>query len=69
MYFYVCDISYLSRGFLREGTSYHAAKKAANTYQVAKQSLLGQGAPFAGWVVSGEEWELFDTHGEWLDIA
>lgn len=52
-----------------EGTSYHAAKQAASTYQVAKRSLLGSGAPFAGWVVSGEEWESFDTHGKWLGVA
>ncbi|KAH8986322.1 adenosine deaminase/editase [Lactarius akahatsu] len=52
-----------------EGASYHAAKQTANTYQVAKRSLLSPGAPFAGWVVSGEEWESFDTHGERLGIV
>ncbi|KAI9448569.1 adenosine deaminase/editase [Lactarius indigo] len=59
----------LSRTTLHESTSYHATKQTANTYQAAKRSLISPGAPFAGWVVSGEEWESFDTHGEWLGIA
>ena len=69
VHFYVYKLSYLSRVFDSEGASYHAAKQAASTYQVAKRSLLGPGAPFAGWVVSGEEWESFDAHGERLGIA
>ena len=48
----------------RESTSYHEAKQAANAYQAAKRCLLGPNAPFAGWVISGEEWESFDVHGE-----
>jgi hypothetical protein len=47
----------------RESTSYHEAKQAATTYQAAKRRLIGPNAPFAGWVVSGEEWESFDVHG------
>lgn len=70
VYFYVCAIyPYLSRVIHSEVVTYHAAKKAATTYQAAKQSLIGPGAPFAGWVVSGEEWESFDTLGERLGIA
>jgi hypothetical protein len=48
----------------RESASYHEAKQAATTYQAAKRCLIGPNAPFAGWVVSGEEWESFDVHGE-----
>jgi len=62
-------LSVLGHAIPLEGASYHAAKKAVTTYQVAKRSLLGPGAPFAGWVVSGEEWESFDAHGERLGIA
>lgn len=47
-----------------ESASYHEAKLAATTYQAAKRCLIGPNAPFAGWVVSGEEWESFDVHGE-----
>jgi hypothetical protein len=50
--------------FHRESASYHEAKQAATTYQAAKRCLIGPNAPFAGWVVSGEEWESFDVHGE-----
>jgi hypothetical protein len=50
--------------FHRESASYHEAKQAATTYQAAKRCLIGPNAPFAGWVVSGEEWESFDAHGE-----
>lgn len=50
--------------FHRENASYHEAKQAATTYQAAKRCLIGPNAPFAGWVVSGEEWESFDAHGE-----
>jgi len=46
-----------------ENVSYHQVKQAATTYQVAKRSLLGPAAPFAGWVISGEEWESFDACG------
>ena len=63
LYLYVCHRLLLITAFHSEGASYHAAKQAANTYQAAKRSLLGPGAPFAGWVVSGEEWESFDAHG------
>ncbi|KAH9175116.1 adenosine deaminase/editase [Lactarius sanguifluus] len=62
-------LSVLGHAMPPEGASYHAAKQTANTYQVAKRSLLSPGAPFAGWVVSGEELELFDTHGERLGIV
>ncbi|KAH9970826.1 adenosine deaminase/editase [Lactifluus volemus] len=44
--------------------SYYGAKQAAGAYQAAKRSLLSQGAPFEGWVVSGEEWESFDARGD-----
>jgi tRNA-specific adenosine deaminase 1 len=47
-----------------ENASYHGAKQSVTTYQAAKRSLLGPGAPFASWVVSGEEWESFDAHGD-----
>ncbi len=53
-----------STSFHRERASYHEAKQAATTYQAAKRCLIGPNAPFAGWVVSGEEWESFDVHGE-----
>ncbi|KAH9041952.1 adenosine deaminase/editase [Lactarius hengduanensis] len=62
-------LSVLGHAMPPEGASYHAAKQTAITYQVAKQSLLTPGAPFAGWVVSGEEWESFDTHGDRLGIV
>jgi len=54
----------LGRTVFLESASYHEAKQAATTYQAAKQCLIGPNAPFAGWVVSGEEWESFDAHGE-----
>ena len=54
----------LHSAFHRESISYHKVKQTATTYQAAKQSLLGPSAPFAGWIVSGEEWESFDAHGE-----
>ncbi|KAI9507168.1 adenosine deaminase/editase, partial [Russula earlei] len=47
-----------------ESASYYQVKQAATTYQAAKRSLLGPSAPFAGWVVSGEEWESFDARGD-----
>ncbi|KAH9991441.1 hypothetical protein BJV77DRAFT_1060715 [Russula vinacea] len=47
-----------------ESASYHEVKQTATTYQAAKRCLIGPNAPFAGWVVSGEEWESFDAHGE-----
>jgi hypothetical protein len=50
--------------FHRHSASYHEVKQAATTYQAAKRCLLGPNAPFAGWVVSGEEWESFDARGE-----
>ena len=50
--------------FHRESASYHEVKQTATTYQAAKRCLIGPNAPFAGWVVSGEEWESFDAHGE-----
>jgi hypothetical protein len=53
---------------LSEGNSYHGAKQSAATYQAAKRSLLGPGAPFASWVISGEEWESFDAHGDFLAV-
>jgi len=46
-----------------ESASYHQVKQGATAYQVAKRSLLGPSAPFAGWVISGEEWESFDACG------
>jgi len=54
----------LHSAFHRENISYHKVKQTATTYQAAKQSLLGPSAPFASWIVSGEEWESFDAHGE-----
>lgn len=48
----------------RESASYHEAKQASTTYQAAKRCLIGPNAPFAGWIISGEEWESFDVHGE-----
>jgi hypothetical protein len=54
----------LQSSFHRESASYHEAKQAATTYQAAKRCLIGPNAPFAGWIVSGEEWESFDAHGE-----
>ena len=48
----------------RECASYHEAKQAVTAYQAAKRRLIGPNAPFAGWVVSGQEWESFDVHGE-----
>lgn len=54
----------LHSAFHRENISYHKVKQTATTYQAAKRSLLGPSAPFASWIVSGEEWESFDAHGE-----
>jgi len=61
----VCMFAFLGghSTFHRENASYYQAKQAAATYQVAKRSLLGPSAPFAGWVISGEEWESFDACG------
>ncbi|KAI0047732.1 adenosine deaminase/editase [Auriscalpium vulgare] len=44
-------------------TTYYAAKEAVQQYQDAKMSLVGQGAPFSGWIRSGEKWESFDSIG------
>ena len=54
----------LQSSFHRERASYLEAKQAATAYQAAKRCLIGPNAPFAGWAVSGEEWESFDVHGE-----
>ena len=44
--------------------SYHEAKKSASDeYQKNKLALRGSGAPFAGWLVSGDTWESFDAFG------
>ena len=59
-----CFTVYPYSTFRRESDSYHQVKQAATTYQTAKRCLLGPGAPFAGWVVSGEEWESFDARGD-----
>jgi hypothetical protein len=59
----------LESSFNRESASYLEAKQAATAYQAAKRCLIGPNAPFAGWVVSGEEWESFDAHGELLSEA
>ena len=50
--------------FPSESASYYEIKQAATTYQAAKRCLLGPNAPFAGWVISGEEWESFDARGD-----
>lgn len=44
--------------------TYFAVKRAVTEYQAAKDRLLGKGAPFEGWVSSGEFWESFDSSGE-----
>ncbi|KZT27056.1 adenosine deaminase/editase [Neolentinus lepideus HHB14362 ss-1] len=44
--------------------TYFSAKHAVGEYQAAKQVLQGKGAPFEGWVTSGEKWESFDSNGE-----
>jgi len=44
--------------------TYFSAKQAVREYQAAKQVLQGKGAPFEGWVTSGEKWESFDSNGE-----
>ena len=54
----------LHSAFHRESISYHKVKRTATTYQAVKRSLSGPSAPFAGWIVSGEEWESFNAHGE-----
>ena len=58
------SVHVLHSTFHRESASYHEVKQTATTYQAAKRCLIGPNAPFAGWVVSGEEWESFDAHGE-----
>jgi hypothetical protein len=63
----VCIFTFLGvlfSAFHRENISYHEVKQTATTYQAAKLSLSGPGAPFAGWIVSGKGWESFDTHGK-----
>lgn len=50
--------------FPSESASYHEVKQAVTTYQAAKRCLLGPNAPFAGWVISGEEWESFNARGD-----
>ena len=40
--------------------TYHTAKKrSSDVYNKARAALKGTGGVFAGWVVSGEQWESF----------
>ncbi|GAA5894894.1 hypothetical protein JCM5296_007610 [Sporobolomyces johnsonii] len=57
---------------LREATTYFstkhdAASSSARAYQDLKAAVRATteeaAGPFAGWLVSGEEWESFDAHG------
>jgi len=40
-------------------STYHEIKRGAWDYQNAKCVLQGIGGPFAGWITSGAEWEIF----------
>ena len=62
----------LTRGFFLFSleTTYHEAKANAmsdsefrNDFQAVRAALKGPGGPFAGWVVSGHEWESFNVEG------
>lgn len=45
--------------------TYHDAKALSDPdFQVARTALKGPSGPFAGWVVSGREWESFDVEGK-----
>ncbi|KAI9001302.1 hypothetical protein BD414DRAFT_404170 [Trametes punicea] len=51
------------------GETYHCAKQAASAYQSAKRAVKGPGAPFEGWVTSGEKWESFDADGSLPEVT
>ncbi|EIN10316.1 hypothetical protein PUNSTDRAFT_132408 [Punctularia strigosozonata HHB-11173 SS5] len=48
--------------------TYRDAKDACVTYQAAKAMLRGPAGPFAGWVVSGKEWDRFGPDGEYVEV-
>lgn len=45
--------------------TYFAVKQSMIPYQAAKRALLGKSGPFSGWITSGEEWENFNSNGDW----
>ncbi|KZT12898.1 uncharacterized protein LAESUDRAFT_640421 [Laetiporus sulphureus 93-53] len=56
----------------KPNATYHELKQSSTKYQAAKALLQGGKGPFAGWVVSGIEWESFDsgdTHHEAHDVV
>ncbi|EJD01278.1 uncharacterized protein FOMMEDRAFT_141947 [Fomitiporia mediterranea MF3/22] len=48
------------------GRSYHTAKQSDPAYTRARSLVKGPGGPFAGWIVSGEQYEAFDVDGDIL---
>ncbi|KAI0698620.1 adenosine deaminase editase [Cytidiella melzeri] len=44
---------------------YLATKRDSVDYQAVKRALIGEGAPFAGWVRSGSSWEEFQVDGSY----
>ncbi|PPQ77271.1 hypothetical protein CVT25_010853 [Psilocybe cyanescens] len=47
-----------------DSSTYFQAKLASSDYQIAKQKLLKEPGPFAGWIVSESHWQQFDINGE-----
>jgi tRNA-specific adenosine deaminase 1 len=50
-------------GISRSDATYHSVKHAATAYQIAKSILTSPHGPFAGWIVSGKQWEAFTADG------
>ncbi|TFK56195.1 adenosine deaminase/editase [Heliocybe sulcata] len=48
----------------RPRPTYFACKYSKTSYQAAKAVLQGKGAPFEGWIQSGQRWESFDSNSE-----
>ena len=47
----------------RSDTTYFQAKNVDNRQQAAREALKGPVGLFAGWVVSGSQWESFNLEG------
>lgn len=43
------------------GLTYYEAKQLAESYNSRKQTLIGPGCPFEGWIISGKEYESFTS--------
>ena len=47
----------------RSDTTYFQAKNVDNRHQAAREALKGPVGSFAGWIVSGSQWESFNLEG------